>query len=100
MPRPSPSMLGDVSFAQILPLAFVMIAGPQIISAFFLATSAGWAKCSAAYVAGAAVSVTTVVSIAYLVARGSKSAAGSSHAGKVDLIIDWVLLVLMLFLIA
>jgi hypothetical protein len=89
-----------VSFTQILPLAFVMIAGPQIISAFFLATSKDWGTCSVAYVAGAAVSVTTVVTLAYVVGRGSKSAAGSSHSGTVDRIIDWVLLALMLFLIA
>lgn len=89
-----------MSFAQILPLAFVMIAGPQIISAFFLATSKGWAKTSAAYIAGAALSITTVVTLAYFVARGSKSAAGSGHSGTVDRVIDWVVLALMLFLIA
>jgi Sap, sulfolipid-1-addressing protein len=88
-----------LSFAQILPLAFVMIAGPQIVSAFFLATSQGWARNSLAYVAGAAVSITTVVSLAYLVARGSKSAAGSSGSSTVDRVIDSVILALMLFLI-
>jgi hypothetical protein len=88
-----------VSFVQILPLAFVMIAGPQIISAFFLATSEGWARNSLVYVGGAALSVTSVVTIAYLVGRGSKSAAGS-HSGTADRVIDWVVLALMLFLIA
>jgi Sap, sulfolipid-1-addressing protein len=87
-----------VSFAQILPLAFVMIAGPQIVSAFFLATSKGWGKNSAAYVSGAALSITTVVTIAYFVARGSKSAAGS-HSGTAGRVIDSVVLALMLFLI-
>jgi Sap, sulfolipid-1-addressing protein len=87
-----------VSFAEILPLAFVMIAGPQIVSAFFLATSEGWAKNSLAYVSGAAVSITTVVTLAYLVARGSKSAAGS-HQGRVDRVLDSIILALMLFLI-
>jgi hypothetical protein len=88
-----------LSFAQILPLAFVMIAGPQIISAFFLATSDQWAKNSLAYVCGAAVSITAVVSIAYVVARGTKSAGGSSHSSTVDRIIDSVVLALILFLI-
>ena len=88
-----------MSFAQILPLAFVMIAGPQIISAFFLATSEGWAGNSLAYIGGAALSVTTVVTIAYFIGRGSKSAAGS-HSGTVDRVIDSVVLALMLFLIA
>jgi Sap, sulfolipid-1-addressing protein len=87
-----------VSFAQILPLAFVMIAGPQIISAFFLATSDGWAVNSLAYVVGAALSITTVVTVAYFVAKGSKSAAGA-HSGTVDRVIDWVVLALVLFMI-
>jgi small neutral amino acid transporter SnatA (MarC family) len=34
----------------VLPLAFVMIAGPQIISSFFFATSDEWRTDSAAYV--------------------------------------------------
>lgn len=87
-----------MSFAQILPLAFVMIAGPQIISAFFLATSEKWAKNSLAYIAGAALSITTFVTLAYLMGKGSKSAAGSNHS-SVDRIIDSVILALMLFLI-
>lgn len=88
-----------MSFVQILPLAFVMIAGPQIVSAFFLATSKDWGKNSAAYVSGAALSITTVVTLAYFVARGSKSAAGSDHSGTADRAIDWVVLALLLFLI-
>jgi hypothetical protein len=87
-----------MSFAQILPLAFVMIAGPQIISAFFLATSDNWAKSSVAYVSGAAVSITTIVTIAYLVARGAKSAAGDEHGGTVDRIIEWIVLALVVAL--
>jgi Sap-like sulfolipid-1-addressing protein len=89
-----------MSFAEILPLAFVMIAGPQIISAFFLATSDNWARNSLAYIAGAAVSITTIVTIAYLVARGAKSAAGSKHSGTTNHIIDWVVLALLVILIA
>jgi hypothetical protein len=88
-----------VSFAQILPLAFVMIAGPQMVSAFFLATSEGWGRNSLAYVTGAALSITTVVTIAWLVAHGAKSAASSDSSGTVDRIIDWVILALILFLI-
>jgi hypothetical protein len=87
-----------MSFGQILPLAFVMIAGPQIISSFFLATSENWGKNSLAYVAGAAVSVTTVVTIAYFVAKGAKSAA-SKHSSTGGHVIDWTVLVLVLVLI-
>jgi hypothetical protein len=87
-----------VSFLQILPLAFVMIAGPQIISSFFLATSERWAAASTAYVAGAAVSVTTFVTIAYLVAAGAKSAAENDHT--TNRVLDWTILVLLVVLIA
>jgi hypothetical protein len=87
-----------VSFLQILPLAFVMIAGPQIVSSFFLATSEGWAKNSLAYVGGAAISITTFVTAAYLVARGAKSAAGKEHSGTADTVIESVILALLLIL--
>jgi hypothetical protein len=99
MPLPAAgARLARMSFAQILPLAFVMIAGPQIVSAFFLATSDGWAKNSLAYVSGAAVSITTFVSLAYLAGRAAKSSAGSSHE-TVDTVLDSIILALMLFLI-
>jgi hypothetical protein len=87
----------SMSFAQILPMAFVMIAGPQIITSFFLATSRGWAKTSMAYVAGAAISVTSFVSVAYLVAAGVKSSTTSDH--NTDKALDWVILALVLTLI-
>ena len=88
-----------MSFAEILPLAFVMIAGPQIISAFFLATSDNWTRNSLAYVAGAALSVTTFVTIAYFVGRGVRSAAGKSHSDTVDKVIESIVLALILVLI-
>jgi hypothetical protein len=88
-----------MSFAQILPRAFVLIAGPQIIASFFLATSENWGKNSLAYIAGAAVSVTAVVTIAYLVAQGAKSAA-SSHSSTSGHVLDWIMLALVVFLIA
>jgi hypothetical protein len=37
-----------MNVAATLPLAFVMIAGPQIISAFFFATSERWRAVSSA----------------------------------------------------
>ncbi len=88
-----------MSFAQILPLAFVMIAGPQIITAFFFATSPAWVKTSLAYVVGAAVSVTGFVSAAYWVGRGAKSAAGTSNTGTANTTMDWVVLALLVILI-
>jgi len=46
-----------------------MIAGPQIISSFFLATSGEAVKNSVSYLAGAAPSITTVVAVAYVRGR-------------------------------
>ncbi len=88
--------MGDL--LTVLPLAFVMIAGPQIISAVFLATSVGWARNSLAYIVGAAVSITLVVTIAYLVVKGAKSSADSSSTGGEGQTLDVVLLALLVFL--
>ncbi|MDP9227416.1 MAG: GAP family protein [Actinomycetota bacterium] len=82
----------------VLPLAFVMIAGPQIICAVFLATSVEWARSSLAYIVGAALSITLIVTIAYLVVRGAKSSADSSSRGSEGQTLDVVLLALLLFL--
>jgi small neutral amino acid transporter SnatA (MarC family) len=76
------------SLAQILPLAFVMIAGPQILSSFFLATTPDWAKNSLEYVAGAAISITTLASAAYFVAKGAKEATSSDQQHTTNAVID------------
>ena len=91
-----------MSLHQILPLAFVMIAGPQILTAAVLATSPRWAANSIAYLTGAAISITTVVTITYLLARGTASAAGIWHpgAGGHGHLTDSVVLALLLVLIA
>ncbi len=89
-----------MSLAAVLPLSFVMIAGPQIVSAFFLATSKDWAKNSLSYLAGAALSITAVVTLAYVAAKGAKVAAGARLAGTTGQVIDGIVLVLVLFLIA
>jgi len=84
-----------MSFLQILPLAFVMIAGPQIITSFFLATGERYAANSAAYVGGAAISVTGLVTAAFLVAHFAKNAG--HH--KANTTLDWIVLALLLVLI-
>jgi threonine/homoserine/homoserine lactone efflux protein len=76
--------------AKIIPLAFVMIAGPQILSAIFLATSESWRRDSAAFVAGAAISVTTVVTLAFLLSTGASDQGASSNT------LDIVFMVLLL----
>jgi Sap-like sulfolipid-1-addressing protein len=79
--------------AKILPLAFVMVAGPQIISAFFFATNESWKKVSVAYVLGASLSITAVASIAYFLANGASGDKGDSGLNA----IDYVVLALLLF---
>lgn len=88
-----------MTLAAILPLSFVMIAGPQIISSFFLATSRDWGRNSLSYLAGAAVSITAVVTLAYFVAKGTTQAADSRMEGTAGSVIDWSILGLVLFLI-
>ena len=58
-------------------MAFVMIAGPQILSAIFLGTSENWRRNSAAYLAGAVLSITAIVTIAYIVGSGFSDARAS-----------------------
>lgn len=55
-----------MSFLTILPLAVVMVAGPQILSAIFLATSENWRQNSALFVFGAFLSITLIVTLAYV----------------------------------
>jgi len=59
-----------MSLFEILPLAFVMVAGPQILTPVFLATSENWRQNSAAYVFGAAISISLVVTIVYFAGAG------------------------------
>ena len=69
-----------MDFLQILPLAFVMIAGPQILSAVFLATSENWRRNYAAYVLGAALSITLFVTLAYLLLNEASKQGASNDA--------------------
>lgn len=67
-----------MSFLDVLPLVFVMIAGPQILTPLFLATTENWRKNSAAYVGGAALSITLVVTIAYVFGAGAVGQGASN----------------------
>jgi hypothetical protein len=89
-----------VTVAATLPLAFVMIAGAQIISSFFFATSEKWRAVSAAYVLGAALSILSIVTIAYFVAKAITSGGsdgGSSKSNTLDYVIVGLLLVLIVY---
>ena len=80
-----------MSIVQILPMAFVMVAGPQILSSIFFATSERWRVTSGAYVLGAAISISIIVSAAYLLASGAKEGGASNKT------IYYVILALLLF---
>ncbi len=69
-----------MTFAKLLPMAFVMIAGPQILSAIFLATTEQWRRNSFAYVAGASLSITAIVTLAYLLIHTARKDSGPSNA--------------------
>src|SRR5262249_39609604 len=83
----SPRMIPRMNVLTVLPMAFVMVAGPQILSAIFLATSEDWRRNSAAFVAGAALSVSLFVGIAYVVGRGINSLGGDDPLDIVVLVL-------------
>jgi hypothetical protein len=70
-------------------MAFVMIAGPQILTAVVLAWSERWRSDSAAFLFGVAPSISIVVTVAYLVATGA------DHAGASHRTLDMTVLVLL-----
>lgn len=84
--------------AKILPLAIVMIVGPQILSAIFLATSQSWRRNSAAYILGAAISITLVVSAAYLLGNGAGDQGASNDALYISVLVLLVAAALHTFL--
>ena len=69
-----------MNFLTLIPMAFVMIAGPQILSAIFLATSENSRRNSVAYVAGAAISITVFVTAAFLLGSGASDQGASNDA--------------------
>jgi hypothetical protein len=79
-------------------MAFVMIAGPQILSAIFLATSENWRRNSAAYIAGAALSVTAIVTVAYFVGSGVSDAGASNDTLYIVVLVLLVIAALRTFL--
>ncbi len=76
-----------MNFLTLLPMAFVMIAGPQILSMIFLATSEDWRRNGAAYVAGAALSITLVVTIAFFLLNGVSDRTSSNAVYVIVLVL-------------
>jgi hypothetical protein len=79
-----------MTLAKLLPLAFVMIAGPQILTAIFLATTEAWQKNSAAFLAGAGLAVTAFTTIGFVLSTGA------SDEGASNTTLDIIILVLLL----
>jgi hypothetical protein len=75
----------------VLPMAFVMVAGPQILSSFFFALREDWRRTSWAYVLGAAISISIIVTLAFLLSDGATSSGAS------DKTIYYIVLALLLY---
>lgn len=82
-----------MSFLEVLPLAIVMVAGPQLLSAIFLATSENWRRNSASFVVGAAISISLIVTIAYGVGNGTTRGTSNERLYLVVLILLLVAMV-------
>jgi hypothetical protein len=61
----------------VLPLSFVMVAGPQILSSFFFATREDWRRISLVYVLGAAISISIIVTFAFLAGIGASDSTSN-----------------------
>ena len=81
-----------MNLVKVIPMAFVMIAGPQILSAIFLATTENWRRNSLAYICGAALSISAIVTVGYFIGDG----AGGDDGGPSDTVYI-VILVLLVF---
>jgi hypothetical protein len=82
----------------VLPLAFVMNAGPQIVSAIFLATSQNARRNSVTFLIGVAIATTTGTALALLVIEAFGSDEPSAQASTNDPI-DYAIIALLLFLV-
>jgi membrane protease YdiL (CAAX protease family) len=87
-----------VGFLRVIPLAFVMIAGPQIVSAIMFATSEKPRANSLAYDAGAILSTVVGTTIAFFVTTliGAKSSGHTTATGAPWA--DYVFIVLLALL--
>jgi cytochrome c biogenesis protein CcdA len=87
-----------VNLLAVLPLAIVMVAGPQIISAILVATSQDARRNSLAFVAGVALAITAGTMVAYWLTGLVKTPARGESEGTVGTVIDWLVIVLLVVL--
>ena len=84
-----------MSFLTVLPMAFVMNAGPQIVSAIFLATSERARRNSVAFLLGVASAATVGTTLAFLVIGALGSDDPSAKTTRNDAL-DYVIIALLL----
>ena len=87
-----------MTFLSLLPMAFVMVAGPQVLSAIFLATSENWRANSAAYIAGAATAITIFVTAAFFLIHGARNGGESLKGVDIGILVVLALLMLRTYL--
>lgn len=85
------------SVAAILPMAVVMVAGPQIVSAVLLATSENPRRNSWAYLAGVSLAVTIGLTVVYGVSKAAGASPPSSGSSD-KTVTDWIVVALLVFL--
>jgi threonine/homoserine/homoserine lactone efflux protein len=90
--------IGAVDFLTVLPLAFVMNAGPQIVSAIFLATSQNARRNSIAFLLGVTIATTAGTTIAFLLIEAFGSDDPSARTSE-NSPIDYAIIALLLFLV-
>ena len=85
-----------MTLVKIVPMAFVMIAGPQIISAVMFATSARARANSLAYVSGAMTSTVVGTTVCFVLVEAL--GIGESGSGSGHVVADWLFVVLLAIL--
>ncbi|GGU22535.1 hypothetical protein GCM10007979_21650 [Nocardioides albus] len=79
----------------VLPLAFVMVAGPQFVSAVFLAASRDPRRASIAFLAGVALGTALSVGVFYLLAGLVHDPARAAEPDSGNSLLDYLLPVLL-----
>jgi small neutral amino acid transporter SnatA (MarC family) len=78
---------------KVLPLAVVMVAGPQMITAIMLTTSTRPRQNSSVFVGGAVLATAVATSIFYFVANVLKLKSSSHSSSSVT--VDWVIVAVL-----
>ncbi|HYA87180.1 MAG TPA: GAP family protein [Nitrospirota bacterium] len=85
-------------FMTVLPMAFVMVAGPQIVSAVFIATSKNWLRNCLMFLLGVTVASVMGTGVAYLGYTYFAQGTASAGRGLAKLVVNWVIVALLLLL--